>query len=354
MKINPYNAQEGRIMKKLLLLLLFLGGTYFFLPIQNPLKKEVCTFVDSLLGKKSRFEKNSGEKVTFSPELPQESRAKAAGYQPIPKRDWGVFAVPTAHAAIILDVASGNILYEQGAHQHRQIASLTKLYTALLTREHIKNLDEVATITQEVIDVTDGTRVGCPRSGFCTGTRLQLGEKLTVRDLLKASLMNSTNDGATALGVHVGGSVEGFVKMMNDHMLELGLTDSHFCTPSGLEIDGRESECYSSAHDIARIAALALKYPELWDIMRIESATITSIDGQYSHEIINTDKILGQVPNLLGTKTGFTPFAGYSLLAAVSDYKGERKIVAVVLDDQSRWESIRTMFDWSYQAHDWK
>lgn len=342
-------------MKKWLLLLLIVGGTYYYyLPSYATPKVQVNTFIDSLTGKKSRFEEKAGNKKAEALILPRESRAKTAGYEPIIKPGMGVFAVPTAHAAIILDVSSGDILYEQNAHQHRQIASLTKLYTALLVREHVKNLDEVVTITQEVVDITDGTRVGCPRSGFCTGTRLQLGEKLTVRDLLKAALMNSTNDGATALGIHVGGSIEGFIKMMNDHMLELGLTDSHFCTPSGLEIDGRESECYSSAHDIARVTALALKYPELWDIMRIESATIVSQDGQYSHDIINTDQILGQVPNLLGTKTGFTPLAGYSLLAAVSDYQGDRKIVAVVLDDQSRWESIRSMFDWAYQAYEWK
>ncbi|MCW1888335.1 MAG: hypothetical protein KIH67_002165 [Candidatus Moranbacteria bacterium] len=341
-------------MKKLLFLLVLIGGVYYVLPQHTSLKVKVNAFIDTVTGKKSRFEERSSEKKAEPLILATESRAKTAGYRPILKRDWGVYAVPTAHAAIIMDAGSGDILFEQSAHQRRQIASLTKVYTALLVMQHIKSLDEVVTIPEEIIDITDGTRIGCPRSGFCTGTRLQLGEQLTVRDLLKAALMNSTNDGASALAVHVAGSMENFVKMMNDHALELGLTDSHFCTPSGLEIDGREAECYSSAHDIARITVLALKYPELWDIMRIERDTITSVDGQYSHEVANTNQILGQVPNLLGTKTGFTPLAGYSLLAAVSDYQGERQIVAVVLDDQSRWESIRSMFDWSYQAYEWK
>ncbi len=341
-------------MKKLLFLLVLIGGGYYFLPVHTPLKVKVNAFVDSVTGKKSRFEEKTGSRREEPLVLPVESRAKTAGFQPIQRRDWGVYAVPTAHAAIIMDAGSGDILFEQSAHQRRQIASLTKVYTALLVMEHVKSLDEVVTITEEIVDITDGTRIGCPRSGFCTGTRLQLGEQLTVRDLLKAALMNSTNDGASALGIHVAGSTENFVKLMNERALQLGLTDSHFCTPSGLEIDGRESECYSSAHDIARITVMALKYPELWDIMRIESDTITSIDGQYSHDVANTNQILGQVPNLLGTKTGFTPLAGYSLLAAVSDYQGERKIVAVVLDDQSRWESIRSMFDWTYQAYEWK
>lgn len=284
----------------------------------------------------------------------EESRSKASGYVPIPKRDMGVFAVPTAHASIIIDVGSGNILYEESAHERRQIASLTKVYMAYLVRENVKNLDEPVTIPQEVVDIRDGTRVGCPGSGNCTDTRLQLGEKLKVRDLLKASLMNSTNDAATALGIHVSGSERDFVDLMNRRALELGLTDSHFCTPSGLEIDGRESECYSSAHDIGRIAALSLKYPELWDIMRIQNDTITSVDGQYTHKVANTNKLLGQLPGLLGTKTGFTPFAGYSLLAAMNGSAGQGQVVAVVLDDQARWESIQSMFTWAYQSHDWK
>ena len=219
--------------------------------------------------------------------------------------------------------------------------------------ERIPNLDELVTIDEEAV-YADGTRIGCPRSGYCTGVRLKPGEKISARNLLKAALMNSANDAAIALGKHIGKTQDGFADIMNARGKELGLNNSHFCTPSGLEPDGREHECYSTAADIAKVAVHALDFPEIWEIMRYEKQYITSADGQYTHEIFNTDQLLGQFPNLLGTKTGFTPLAGYSLLAVATDYSANHKVVAVVLDDQSRWQSIRSMFEWSFQAFDWK
>jgi serine-type D-Ala-D-Ala carboxypeptidase (penicillin-binding protein 5/6) len=341
-------------MKKLFIIVVVLGFGYYLIPNSFTPKIQTNEFFWSFIDQRSRFEKRDKLAVTAYNPFVTQSREKATIYVPIFREETGTFAVPSAHASIIIDAVSGNVLYEESAHERRQIASLTKVYMALLVRQHVENLDEIVTIPQEVVDIQDGTRVGCPRSGYCTGTRLQLGEKLRVRDLLKAALMNSTNDAATALGIHVSGSEKAFVDLMNSQAKEWGLEDSHFCTPSGLETDGRESECYSSAHDIARITVMALKYPELWDIMRIQSATITSVDSQYSHDIANTNKLLGQYPNLLGTKTGFTPLAGYSLLAAASGPSGYKQIVSVVLDDQARWESIQTMFNWAYQTHDWK
>lgn len=282
-----------------------------------------------------------------------ENRELATSFQPEFKEYAPHLSIVSAHASIIMDAESGKVLYERNADERRQIASLTKLFTATLVMERIKNLDELVMIDEEAV-YSEGTRVGCPRSGFCNGVRLKPGEKLTVRDLLKAALMNSANDAAVALGKHLGKTQDGFAKMMNTRAHELGLSNSHFCTPSGLEPDGRERECYSSAADVAKIAAHALTFPELWEIMRLDKQSITDASGTYTHELFNTDQLLGQFPNLIGTKTGFTPLAGYSLLAVATDYTKNHKVVAVVLDDQSRWQSIRSMFDWSFQAFDWK
>ena len=261
--------------------------------------------------------------------------------------------IVSAHASVILDVGSGKVLYAHNADTERQIASLTKLFTATIVMERIKNLDELVTIDEEAV-YADGTRVGCPRSGFCNGERLKVGEKIAVRDLLKAMLMNSANDSAISLGKHIGKTQDGFANIMNKRAKELGLTHSHFCTPSGLEPDGRESQCYSSALDVAKIAAHALEFSKLWEIMRLDKQIITSYDGKYSHELFNTDQLLGQLPNLLGTKTGFTPLAGYSLLAVATDQSQTHRVVAVLLDDPSRWQDIQSMFGWSFQAIDWK
>jgi D-alanyl-D-alanine carboxypeptidase (penicillin-binding protein 5/6) len=261
------------------------------------------------------------------------------------------FALPTAHASVILDVDSGTILHYEEGRERRPIASLTKIMTALIVMEELK-LNDIVTITQEMRSV-EGTVVGCPRSGYCIDTRLQIGEQITVRELMKAMLMNSANDSATALAIHIDGSVEKFSVRMNQKAKDLGLVDSKFCTPSGLEIEGKE--CYSSAYDIARIAVEALKYDEIWRIMNLPSGTtITSIEGKYTHNILNTNALLGEDPSLVGTKTGFTPKAGYCLLAVSESPNRKHRIVSVVLDDPYRWGSIKDMANWVFSSYEWR
>lgn len=291
--------------------------------------------------------------TTIEAPISFESRAQAAQILPYKKPNVSTLYVAGAHASIVLDVDSGTVLHENGSHEPRQIASLTKLMTAMITVERIKNLDEAVTIPEEAV-YTEGTKVGCPRSGFCNGNRLKVGEQVSVRNLLKAALMNSANDAAISLGMHIGGTQAGFADIMNKRAAELGLKNTHFCTPSGLEIDGHESECYSSAYDIAHIAANALQYDVLWEIMRLPKTSITSIDGKLSHDIFNTDALLDQYPNLLGTKTGFTPLAGYSLLAVATDTTKKHRVISVVLDDSQRWVDIQQMFGWTFDSFIWK
>lgn len=277
-----------------------------------------------------------------------------AEFQPVRRDGVRDLAVTGAHASLVLDVDSGTILHYNNGKERRQIASLTKMMTAVLVMEKVKNLDELVTIDEEPVYV-EGTKIGCPRSGYCISQRLKVGEQISVRNLLKAMLMNSANDAAIALGKHIAGSQEDFAKLMNEKAKSLGLTDTNFCTPSGLEPDGREAECYSSAYDIARIAAYAMRYDLIWEIFRLPNNTeITSADGKLTHTILNTDLVLDQIPNVIGGKTGFTPLAGYSLLMAVSDPAKKHKVVAVLLDDPTRWQDIRTMLDWSFNSFTWK
>jgi serine-type D-Ala-D-Ala carboxypeptidase (penicillin-binding protein 5/6) len=274
----------------------------------------------------------------------------------IPMKKEGVsdIAVPNAHASLILDADSGTILHYQSGRERRAVASLAKILTAVIVLEEISDLEEVVTIDGEAV-YAEGTKIGCPRSGYCVSNRLRVGEQISVINLLKAMLMNSANDAAIALAKHLSGSQEEFAKLMNEKASGLDLADSRFCTPSGLEIDGKENECYSSAYDIARIAAYSLKYDIIWDIMRLPNNTvIASIDGEYSHELINTDLALDQIPNCLGGKTGFTPLAGHSLLMAAEDPSGKHRIVAVVLNNPYRWQDVKKMIDWAFAAYDWR
>ena len=277
-----------------------------------------------------------------------------SGYQPYRKEGISDLVIPNAHASLIIDADSGTILHYANGKERRQIAPLTKMMTAVLVMENIKDLDETVTIGDEIY--IEGTKIGCPRSGYCISPRLKIGEKISAENLLKAMLMNSANDAATALGKHIGGgSEEKFVEMMNEKAKSMGLSDTHFCTPSGLEIDGRESECYSSAYDIARIAAYALRYEKIWKIFRLPNNTeISSTDGLITHNILNTDLILDQLPNCLGGKTGFTSLAGHSLLMAATDPAKKHTVVAVILDDPYRWQDIRTMIEWSFRSYEWR
>jgi D-alanyl-D-alanine carboxypeptidase (penicillin-binding protein 5/6) len=293
--------------------------------------------------RKNDFSKQTKAQAVDSPE-----------YQPVRLAGIRDLVVPDAHASVIIDADSGTILHYSDGRTQRQIASLTKLMTAVLVMEKIKNLDEDVTVDEEPVYV-EGTKIGCPRTGYCISQRLKVGEKISVRSLLQAMLMNSANDAAIALGKHIAGSQDAFADLMNQKAKELGLTDTHFCTPSGLEPEGRESECYSSAYDIARIAAYSLRYDTVWKMFRLpNNSIIASSDGKIEHTILNTDQVLDQIPNVIGGKTGFTPLAGYSLLMVVADPSSKHRIISVVLDDNTRWEDIKTMVSWAFSSYAWR
>lgn len=258
-----------------------------------------------------------------------------------------------AGSSVAIDVDSGVILHYDDGRKQTQIASLTKMMTAILAVENIKDFNEEVIIKKEALNVP-GTVVGCPTSVFCNGNRLYVGEKVHAVDLFKAMLLNSANDAATALAIHIAGSEDKFVEKMNQKVKEMGLIDTHFCTPSGLEIDGREHECYSSAYDIARIAAASLKYELIWDTMKISEGQFYSTDGKYMHQLKNTDLLLGNISNCLGGKTGFTPLAGKSLLMGSTDPTGKHKVITVLLNDENRWDDMKILLNWVYNNYEWK
>lgn len=311
---------------------------------EEGLKKEYQNSFESVEG----IENNKKEPAVAS------SSAPVPTFQPVKKDLSTELVISNAHSSLILDVDSRTILHNGTGKERRQIASLTKMMTATLVMEKVSDLDEAVTIDEDSV-YSEGTRIGCPRSGYCISQRLKVGEKISVISLLKAMLMNSANDAAIALAKHISGSEEEFVKLMNNKAKEMGLSDSNFCTASGLEPEGRESECYSSAYDIGNIAAYSMKYDLIWDIMRLPNNTIvSSIDGTCTHNIINTDLVLNDITNCIGGKTGFTPLAGRSLLLAASDPTGKHKVIAVLLDDPYRWQDIKTMIDWTFDSYEWR
>lgn len=278
-------------------------------------------------------------------------------YQPVRKIDSEDLEV-SATSAVILDVDSGGVLYSKNATEKRSIASLTKLVTAMIVIDRVQNLDEEVIIPESVMTI-DGTKVGCLTSTICEYERLYAGEKVRVRDLLAATLVASANDAATTLAIHISGSEEEFAELMNARMEELGASNSNFCRPSGLELDDEESEedCYSTAYDISRVVSHLLRYEKydvLWDIMSIKKDSFTDINGMVEHTLESTNRILGEVPNILGGKTGFTPRAGYSLMMAMESSDKQHKIVSIVLDDVERFDDVQVMANWAFRSYEWK
>ncbi|KKQ44526.1 MAG: Serine-type D-Ala-D-Ala carboxypeptidase [Candidatus Moranbacteria bacterium GW2011_GWC2_37_8] len=298
-------------------------------------------------------------KGTEIQKIPEPIKLKAQAvdnpkYKTVRNENVSNLVLPNAHAFAIIDADTGELLAGNHPTDERQIASLTKMMTATLAMEKIKDLDEAVTIGEEEVYI-EGTKVGCPRSGYCISQRLKIDEKISARNLLQAMLMNSANDAAIALAKHMSGTQESFAEVMNLKAKQLGLSNTHFCTASGLEIDGRESECYSSAYDIGRIAAYSMRYDYIWKVFRQPSNTkVASMDGNLVHTILNTDLILNEVPDVIGGKTGFTPLAGYSLLMGATDPTGKHRIIAVLLDDSHRWQDIRTAIDWTFKAYTWQ
>jgi D-alanyl-D-alanine carboxypeptidase len=351
---------KGVVISALFFLVISVGLLFSVFPQGKNIKRwsvvniftspEQKTAKDTLLAC-DRVEKNNGESEKSN--IMFEDLVLEVPNAPVKVMGMGNFYA-RAKSAVSIDADTHTILHYQNGKERMAIASLTKIMTAVLVVEEIEDLDNEYVIIDDEVLATDGTVIGCPRSGYCISNRLQVGEEISARYLFEAMLMNSANDAAVALAKHIAGSQENFAKMMNEKARQLGLNDSNFCNPSGLDDDDNPKACYSSAYDIARITAYSLRYKEIWDIMKIKEKDIFSKDGKIVHHIVNTDILIDQIPNCLGGKTGFTYEAGESLMMAAHHPADKKKIVvAVLLDDIYRWEDMPDLINWSFQAYDW-
>jgi D-alanyl-D-alanine carboxypeptidase len=221
----------------------------------------------------------------------------------------------TARAYLVENAATGEVLAARSARARVPIASITKLMTVLVTLEHAR-LDDVVTVAPGAAAVGEST------------ANLRAGEKLTVRDLVEAALIQSANDAAYSLALHVGqGTIGPFVALMNRKARELGMTDTHFVRPDGLDTAGH----YSSARDVTVLAQAAMRVPFVRSTVRRQTATIAG--GRTLH---TWNDLLATFPQLLGVKTGHTTAAGWSEVAAARG-RGTT-IYATLLGSPSRAE----------------
>ena len=212
--------------------------------------------------------------------------------------------------ALIYDRASGRILYEKNGNKQTPMASTTKIMTAIVVLENA-NLKDVVTINSKAAG-TGGSRLG-----------LKKNDKITVNDLLYGLMLRSGNDAAIALATHVGGSVEGFAEMMNNKAKELGLVNSHFVVPHGLDNAGH----YTTAYELAKMADYALNIDKFKEIVSTRNTTIY-ING-YAKAINNTNQLLGSVSGVYGVKTGFTNGAGRCLVTACK--RDDLDVITVII-----------------------
>jgi serine-type D-Ala-D-Ala carboxypeptidase (penicillin-binding protein 5/6) len=226
-------------------------------------------------------------------------------------------APPTidARAALLADLRSGAVLFEQDGATRRPIASLTKVMTAVVVLEHTELDDRVVVDPRAVFDRGD--------FGASATLGLRAGERVTVSDLLHALLLGSANDAASALAIHVSGSVDKFVRLMNERARALGMNRSVFFSPSGLDDRGR-----STPRDLLRLASYVELVPEIERITQRRFRTIAAARGP-DRRIQNRNAMLWLYPGTSGTKTGFTYGADYCLLA-IAERDG-RRLVAIVL-----------------------
>jgi D-alanyl-D-alanine carboxypeptidase len=236
-----------------------------------------------------------------------------------------------ARAVVVADGRTGEVLYERNADRRMAMASITKLMTALVTLEHAR----------------PGDTVTIPSSGISPGGSsifLVPGERLSVHDLLAAALIQSANDAAYALARHVGGgSVKRFVRLMNAKAAELGLEDTHFARPDGLDAPGH----YSTAEDVLRLARIAMEEPLVRKLVRRQTYHIAG--GRTLH---TWNDLLATYPGLYGVKTGHTDHARWSEVAAAR--RDGTSTWTVVLGSPTRAKrnaAVAELLDWGFDQY---
>lgn len=226
----------------------------------------------------------------------------------------------SAESAVVMEGATGQILFEKDGESQRLIASTTKIMTGLLVAESGK-LDEEVTITSDMVGIEGSSMY------------LQPGEVFTVEELLYGLMLRSGNDAAVALATAVAGDVDSFVLAMNEKAGELGLASTHFANPHGLDDDGN----YATALDLATLTAYALDNQVFRTVVGTKSKTI----GQ--RVLQNHNKMLWRYDGAIGVKTGYTQAAGRLLVTAAE--RQNRTLIAVTMSAPDDWNDHQVLLD---------
>jgi len=236
----------------------------------------------------------------------------------------------SSNNAVLIEESTGRVLYEKQAHDRKPVASITKLMTAIVAIEE-GNLKDTVKASERAIH-TEGSSI-----------YLQKGEKMSLEDLLYGLMLRSGNDASVAIAEHIGESVEGFVYMMNEKATYLGMTNTHFSNPHGLD----EEDHYSSAYDMAILMQYAMKNETFKEI----SAAKEYKSEKRSYKWKNKNKLLTQLySNATGGKTGFTKKAGRTLVTTAK--KDGLPLIAVTLNGPDDWNDHTALYEWGFKEHE--
>ena len=244
----------------------------------------------------------------------------------------GVFAT-SASSMTLIEVNSGRILFSQNMHQRREMASTTKVVTAITVIENCKNLDEIVVVPKQAVGI-EGSSI-----------YLSAGEKISVRDLLYGLMLRSGNDSAVALAIHTAGSIKDFCKKMNELPAKVGAKNSNFVNPHGLH----HPDHYTTAYDLAIISAYAMKNPVFKEIVSTKVHKATWEGRDYPRVMHNKNKILSNYQGGNGVKTGYTKKAGRCLVSAAQ--RDNMQVVCVVLNCGPMFEECSRLMDMAFSMY---
>lgn len=243
-----------------------------------------------------------------------------------------VYAISdTAKSTIVMDMNSGRVLYEKNADEQRLIASITKIMTAVLAIENMP-LDTEITVGEEVLTM------------YGSNIYIELGEKITLRDLLYGLMLRSGNDAAIVIANNVASSEEEFVKMMNDKAKKIGMTNTIYKNPHGLDEDTKN---YSTARDMAKLSSYAMKLEDYREISSTKKWSTKSDKKSYLWN--NRNKLLYSYSYATGGKTGYTPSAGRTLVTTAS--KDNLNLTVVTLSDANEYITHESLYEYNFNKY---
>lgn len=236
----------------------------------------------------------------------------------------------SAQAAVVICADNGKIIFGKNERVPKPMASTTKIMTALLTLEAAQNEDFKVIITDKMVPVEGSSMY------------LQVGQALPLSSLAKGMLTVSGNDAANSAAVALGGSVEGFVDLMNKKAKQIGMSNTYFETPSGLD----KGNHHSTAYDMALLGAYALENKDFYEITSKKKTEVPFIEPNEIRTLYNENKMLKRYEGCIGIKTGFTRLAGRCLVSAAE--RNNTRLVAVTLNAGDDWNDHEKLLDYGF------